>query len=199
MRSNGFAMAIAVLSLTAVTPASSMAAVQKPCTCTPAAPTAASYTWNFSREASQLLGGIQADAAKLQDHASTLNSFDMNPELSWESHADQLMSVRREVNDMGSKLCRLEVIRTAVQPWQRTAIDRVAPTVRLLADNAQDALVYVNANQGNFWTPVYRKYTQNLYAEASTLSHSVKSFEEYAKARREDTLLGKELGLRHSS
>jgi hypothetical protein len=181
----------------AALPATSLAAESH--ACAPGKPTPQSYTWDFRGEASRLLNDIQVDAAKAQQHASKLDVFAADPLISWQTHAGQLASIRREVNDMGRKLCRLEVIRRVVAPWQQEAIDRTAPSVRLMADNAEDALVFLNNNQGNFWQPDYQKYVANLDQESGQVSHSVKTFEEYAKVHSEDLHLRKELGTKAGS
>jgi hypothetical protein len=193
MQVKSFTRTLSLISALAVAPVFAVAASPKECQ--PGPPTAESYQWNFQREASQLLQGIQEDAMNAQDHANLLENFDTNLSVSWRSHAGELTAIKHEVNDMGQKLCRLETIRTALAPWQQKAVDRVAPDVRLMADNVQDAILFLNHNQNTLWLPTYRKYAKNLYQEASTLSQSVKSYEEYAKAHREDLNLGKQLGL----
>ena len=52
---------------------------------------------------------------------------------------------------MGAKLCRLETIRRGVAPWQQLAIDQIATTARLMAHNAQNAILFVNANRKELW------------------------------------------------
>jgi hypothetical protein len=164
--------------------------------CTAAAkPTAASYTWHFRAEATRLLNGIQVDAAKAQRHAATLESY-ADEHLSWQSNESQLDSIRSRVDDMGRKLCRLEQIRRVTAPWQQEAIGKVAPMVRLTADNLQDAINFLNRRQGSFWMPSYQKNVDNMYTETGKLSRSVNNLEEYASVHREDLHLAHELNLR---
>jgi hypothetical protein len=170
-----------------------------PQTCKPGAATPASYKWNFRQEASQLLDNIQRESVKVRNHADTLQTFVLNPNIAWEGHAGELAPIKREINDMGQKLCRLEVIRGVVSPWEREAIDRAAPQIRLLADNAQDALVFLDDHQGEFWMPVYRKYVTNLYNESRQLSRAMANFEEYAKAHSQVVHLHNSLGLKAGS
>lgn len=176
-----------------------IAAAATPQTCKPGVATPESYKWDFVQEASQLLDGVQREALKVESHADTLHSFVMNPYIGWEGHASELAPIKEEINDMGRKLCRLEVIRRAVSPWEREAIDRAAPQIRLLADNAQDALSYMDRNEGNFWMPDYGKYVSNLYNESSQLSQTMRNFEEYAKVHSEDVHLHQTLGLKAGS
>ena len=183
-----------VLAAMALLPVLSFGAESHPCVSE--APTAQSYTWNFSQEAAGLLNDLRADSAKAESHAATLESMTAANEVSWESHADQLSQLKTEVDDMGTKLCRLETIRRVVSPWERKAIDRSAPLVQLLADNTQDAIAYLNRYEARMWQPTYVKYTDNLYTESRQLTNSVKNFEEYAKARSKEMKLQKSLELK---
>jgi len=181
----------------AVMPALTWAAAPKECVA--AKPTPASYTWNFRGEASHLLKGIEVDAQHALNHADTLTTFTDNPDMSWEAHASQLSSLKAEINDMGGKLCRLETIRRVVAPWQQQAIDRVAPVVQLMADNADDAIRYVSTNEGRFWVPTYKAYTTNLYNEAIQVDHDVQRLQEYAKVQAQNRELQESLHMKKAS
>lgn len=167
--------------------------------CVAGRPTAASYTWNFSKEATGLLQDVQAEAHNIQDHAATLKRFTRSTDLSWQSHADQLRQMKTEINDMGQKLCRLQVIRRVLPAWQQQAIDRIAPTVQLIADNAQDAITFLNNHQEALWQPTYRHYVNNLYQESSRLSNTTSEYVQYAQARSQYMALSNELGMKASS
>lgn len=181
----------------AALPATSLAAGSPACTA--GKPTSRSYTWDFHKEASRLLGDMQADASKIEQHASTADIYSSGNQGGWQLQAGQLMSIRREVNDMGRKLCRLDAIRRVVAPWQQEAIDRTAPAVVLMVNSAEDALNFLNNNQRNFWMPAYRKYVANLNRDSSQVSNSIKNFEDYAKVQGEDLHLGTELGVKARS
>ena len=172
LRYSGLAALVAAV---VAVPVASQAAPQ---TCTAGKATPASYTWNFPTEASQLLNGIQQDANKAEDRASTLDMFTMNSNIDWQIHAFELNALRREVNDMGRKLCRLEEIRRVAAPWQRKAIDAAAPDILLMADNTGDAIHFANEYQNNFWRPSYRKNVRNVLQESGQLNQSMKTFEQ---------------------
>lgn len=81
---------------------------------------------------------------------------------------------------MGQKLCRLEQIRRVTAPWQQKAIDDAAVSVRLMTDNIQDAIDFLNEYQSNFWEPDYRHNVNNVLHESGQLSQSLRTFEQYA-------------------
>jgi hypothetical protein len=103
------------------------------------------------------------------------------------------------VNEMSTKLCRLESIRRVTDPWQQQAIDRVASTVNLLADNTQGAIEFMNNHRQELWSSTYKNYVNNLYTDANHLSNSVSDFIQYAQARDHYRTLRNELGLKSSS
>ncbi len=162
-------------------------------------PTPASYTWNFHAEAARLLNGIQVDAAKAHDRAANLDAYALDSAVSWQFHANQLATLKSVVDDMGRKLCRLEQIRRVTTPWQRKAIGDAAVSVRLMADNVQDAINFLNEYQNNFWEPGYRDNVSNVFRESGQLSQSVKTLEQYAKVHGEDLHLENELGVGSNS
>jgi len=166
--------------------------------CVSGQPTATSYTWNFRQEANTIFGDIQSDARQVVDHAATLQSFAYG-DLSREAHAVQLMRVKAAVNDMGNKLCRLETIRRVTAPWQQKTIDQIAKTARLMADNTEDAIVFVNSHPEDLWSPTYGTYVNNLYKESRGVARTSANAEEYARTLHEYRGLRNELGLKASS
>jgi hypothetical protein len=169
-------------------------ALGAPAACAAGVPTAASYNWDFPREASSLLREIRADAEQVQDQAELLRRYSLETSRTWESHADTLMAIRDKVNEMGSKLCRLETIRASALPWQREAIDRAAVMVREMAANTKQAIDFLNQNQDRFFDPEYRQYAANLDQESTRLSQTIGEFEQLAKVRQRERRLDKELG-----
>ena len=174
-------------------------AAAEPAECVAGKPTAASYTWNFQTEARDLLQQVQSEATQVRQHASVLKHLARNVDFGWESQVDQLDLVKAEVNDMGAKLCRLTVIRRVAAPWQQAAIDRITPELQMIANNADDAIQFVNRHQEALWQPVYTRYVDNLYQEANSVSNTVNNFEAYAHARTEYRELRETLGIKTSS
>jgi hypothetical protein len=167
--------------------------------CVPGQPTAASYTWDFKGEANTIFQDARVDAEQALNHADRLQSFANDAALSRETHAVELEALKQEVNNIGARLCRLETIRRVVAPWQQKEIDRIAATARLMADNTQDAISFIDAHPEDLWSPTYQKYTNNLYDEARSLAHSVGNAVAFANVSKEYRNLGHQLGIRASS
>lgn len=167
--------------------------------CAVGKPTAASYTWDFKGEANSILEEVRTDARQAMDNADELQSLEIDPNVSRETHAVQLNELKEEINDIGAKVCRLETIRRMVSPWQKRVIDQVAMTSRLMADNAQDAIALCNDNPEELKFPTYWHYTKNLYNESSTLTRSLENAVKFAGVSKEYQSLGHELGARNPS
>ena len=67
-----------------------------------------------------------------------------------------------------------------------------------MADNAQDAIVFGNTKPKDLWLATYQKYLNNLYSEASNLTHSVGKAVEFASVSKEYQELRDDLGARTS-
>jgi len=163
--------------------------------CMAGAPVPASYTWNFNKEADQLLTQMRHDAMKIRMAADDLQVLTNTPMVSWESHAWDLRVIRDEVNAMGAKLCRLEMIRRVVRPIDQQEIDRTAYTTRLLADNVEDAILFLNHHQHELWNPEYLTNASNIEKESTRLSRALTHLKEYANARGEVKDLSGTLGV----
>jgi len=152
---------------------------------------AESYTHDFKGEANAVFKDVQNDAQEALYHADQLEGFAQNGNISWESQAVQLDQVKGDINDIGAKLCRLETIRRVVAPWQQGAIDQIAMDARLMADNAQDAILFGGTHQHELWLATYRHNLDNLYNEAKGLTRSADHAVKYASVSKEYR------GLRH--
>ena len=153
--------------------------------CVPASSTAASYTWDFKAEANSIFQDLEILARQTRDDADQLQTDNRGNGDNWEIQADQLNGIKQEVNDMGAKLCRLESIRRVLAPWQQTEVDRIAEEVQLMADNTQDAIVYLNGHEEALWVPTYQKYANNLDKEAGALTQSLSNAVAYSGVSKE--------------
>ena len=151
------------------------ARVPQSCPCVSNKPTAASYTWNFKTEASQLLNDVKADALKVRMKSDRLNSLADDQEVDWQVHADLLNRIRDNINNMAAKVCRLERIRRVASRSERQEINRTLPYVESLARNADDAINRLNTSHDGLWQPVYHSYITNMYTDAKGLERTLTS------------------------
>jgi len=148
---------------------------------------------NFSRSASALLKDIPEDAQRVRYHAGVIEDFTNSQQADWEAHAHELRRIKAEVDDMGRRLGRLEMNEGATTPWEQQAIHQAAPLVQFLADNTDDAIYFLNAHQGDLWSPRYKQNAENLSAEASAIAQSIGHDEALRKT--ENSYLRRNLGM----
>ncbi len=164
---------------------------QKVKECVAGPPTAASYTWNFQKEADGILKDVQPHVETLSSEADTLQSYKNNGEIDWQAQEVMLSRMADDIDYVGHKLCRLETIRRIVTPEQQQAIDKIASGLVLMANSADDALYFGNSQPLHLWAPEYRKYMDNIYSDAQALTSSVQAAVEYAKATHPREELGR--------
>jgi hypothetical protein len=180
----------AALALCAVPASAAVASHQ----CVTAEPTAASYTWDFKGEANTIFKDIQSEAQDALYHADMLQSFARDPHMTWDTHADELEYLKSDINDIGAQLCRLQTIRRVVAPWQQNEIDQIATDTQLMADNAEDAIVFGNTHRNELWLAAYQKNVNNLEDEATALTHSVGNAVQFAGVSKEYRELRHDVG-----
>jgi hypothetical protein len=176
-------IAMIVSAMPAVAAPPAVAAAAQKCACVPGKPTAASYTYDFRSEANTIFADIELQARQSLTDADALQGG-ARAGLTWESQTVMLDNLKSDINDIGVKLCRLETIRGVLAPWQQRVVDRIAASSLLLADNAQDAIQFGNANQQRLWRQPYRDYVNNLFNEAQRLKQSAGQAVDFASVSR---------------
>ena len=159
----------------------------------PAGKTVVSSTWDFKGEANTIFEDIQTYTLGAQYHAGMLDSPGYT-KLAWEAQAEQLDNLRSDINKIGDKLCPLEAIRRALAPWQQRVIDGIEGTASVLADNAQHAILFANANRNDLWDPTYRHRLDNIYSESKGLTRYVDNAVELPAVTKEYQDLRRGLG-----
>jgi hypothetical protein len=154
-------------------------ASQQPCQTS--APTALSKTWNFPKEATELLNKIHVQAYAAQRDAEGLATLSRFRQVSWQLESYHLERVKAHVDNMGKDLCRLQVIRRAALPWQQHEIDRITPMLRELASRTQDAIKQFNGHEQTYWATKLPNDWAVIRADAGQLNNSVLRQVEYAK------------------
>jgi len=169
-----------VLAAAMIVPAGLWASQQS---CQTSAPTALSNTWNFPKEATELLNSVRYRAYAVQRDSEGLARLSRSEELDWEIYSDNLTSIRHDVNKMGKDLCRLQVIRRAALPWQQHEIDRITPSLKALATRTQAAIELLNSHQQTFWATNFPNDMADIHADATRIHKSVNREVEYAKVQ----------------
>ena len=168
MKLNNLTKIVCMLAVTATSGASlaGAAASVPACACASEA-----GDWNFHSEASQLLKEIRSSAYRLTDNAQNLKAFPGG--VSWETHANELMLAREQVNAVGERILRLQAIRHALLPWQQRAVDSVTPMANALASRTEAAIGHLNDNRNHLWSETYQDHLKTLAFQAGRMNQSV--------------------------
>lgn len=137
--------------------------------CMQAKATPESYTWNFSKEGTQLINEVEHNAREVRAEAATLQSLLNSPSMDWQAHAAELTTAREQINRMGRDLCRLQTIRGQLNANQQAMVDKMAPRIKELAMFTEDAINFLNSHENTLWQPTYRTYDKDMYLEARAI------------------------------
>jgi hypothetical protein len=147
-----------------------------PATCPCGKPTAESYKWNFSKEASQILGQVQSDAYKVRDSAAEFEAdYREAAEIGWQSEGNLLERLRYQVNQMDAHICRLRTIEHMADGEQQATIKRILPQMIVVTDETQSAIRLFNNNHEDLWAPRYDQYAVALYDSANRINHDLQN------------------------
>jgi hypothetical protein len=128
--------------------------------------------WNYQQEASRLLKQIQAHANALAGDADVLSIY-AHGSISRHSHAIQVNLVKDRVNAIGKPLNRLQAIRHVAAPWQRQAIDSVAPIAASLAAQTEAAIQHLNETGKPLWVPHYTDLLRSISDRSDQVKQTI--------------------------
>jgi hypothetical protein len=133
---------------------------------------------------SQLLSQAKTQAFQLSEDAGEMASF---PYVSVprDKHATTINRIKEDVNTMNRQLTKLEEARSAALPWQRTAIDRIAPLLKEMTLNTTAAIEHLNKNQKerDLRADAYKDYLEANKDASSHLSSLISDFVDYGKTK----------------
>jgi DNA repair exonuclease SbcCD ATPase subunit len=138
-----------------------------------------------SEEINRLLAEVKAEAAALERDAVEIAAWTRARQMSWESHATNLRSMREHVNQAGQLLTRLNEAREGASLWQQEAIDRIHPLLKELADNTQSTINHLSDNQDRIYFPPYTDYAKAGADLAQELAALVSDYTKFGELEEE--------------
>ncbi|MEJ2009728.1 MAG: hypothetical protein P8Z30_16505 [Acidobacteriota bacterium] len=145
-----------------------------------------------SPEVAELLTQAQKQSVQLRDDAELMHSFSLS-NLSWQSHAEQITTVKMHINNLGKTLKQMGERREFASPWQQQAIDRITPLASELASDVEKTIEHINNNQNRLHTPQYTDYLASNSEVADSLAALISDFVSYGKNKARFERLGTEL------
>jgi hypothetical protein len=142
-----------------------------------------------SKEIHELLTQVKSEAKALERDADLLASWARGKQVIWQSHAGKLNEMKDHVNEAGQLLQKMNNARVGASAWQQTAIDRIYPLLKELADNTEATIKHVNENKSQIHFSEYRDYTKASYDLAEELAALISDYVDYGDHEAEYHLL----------
>lgn len=133
-------------------------------------------------EVTHLLADARDKAAVLSKDADGMEALTRS-DVSWQSHAVMLETIKEHVNDLARTMEKLNAERDSASDWQKQAIDRAMPLLKDLAANTTAAINHLNQNQLRPTSGSYTEYLKENAETAHELSNMISSFVRYGDTR----------------
>lgn len=147
-----------------------------------------------SPEVTNLLSKAKSHAIQLRDDSEMMHGFAMS-NLSWESHAQQITTIKGHINNLGKVLQQMSDEYEAASPWQQKAIDHVTPLAREMAANVEETIDHLGENQQRVHMPKFRDYLKANYDLSTNLSKLISDYVSYGKNKANFEKLGTTLAV----
>jgi len=135
-----------------------------------------------SPEITKLLSDAKIEAIELKSDAADVESFTRSSS-NWQSYSTRLEMVKEHINNTGKLLTKLKDAEATGSPWQRTAIKRIEPLLRELADNTTATIKHLDANKDKVHLPEFQDYVKTNYELATDLEALIRQFLDYGTAK----------------
>jgi hypothetical protein len=143
---------------------------------------AASQNNEGNPEVTRLLADAREKAAVLSRDADEMEALTRS-DVSWQTHADRLNTIKEDVNDLARTVEQLNASRASASEWQKQAIDRAMPLMKELAANTTAAINHLNENKIRPTSGSYTEYLKENAETAHQLSDMISSFVRYGDTR----------------
>jgi hypothetical protein len=135
-----------------------------------------------SEAVSKLLSEAKTQAFQLKEDASTMEAYTRS-NLSWESHSAAVEQMKEHINAAGRTMTKLGETRKTASHWQMTAIDRIAPLLKEITSNTENAIKYINKNPKRLFMTQYKDYIETNADVADKLAGLVADFVDYGNTK----------------
>ncbi len=126
--------------------------------------------------------------------AETIQAYTRS-KVSWQSHAEQLTSMKEHINALGKDAADLAAARSEGSPWQQQVIDDVDPLLRSLADHLSAMIQHLNDNQNRVHMPAFQDYAKANYEYSQRLLRMIDDYVDYEQAKSKTEALEQKLQL----
>lgn len=136
-----------------------------------------------SKAINDLLKEAQAHAMLASEDSETLESYTRSQAMSWQSHANRLITITDHANDLLRDFNKLSSMRSEGSPWQQEAIDRVDPLLKEMADHLNTTIAHFKDNKHRSNMPPFHEYVKANREYMDKTSQLISAFVDYGENR----------------
>ena len=139
------------------------------------------------------LNDAKTIVAKITKDAAQMESYTRRSRLNWETHAETLEKIKRDVNELQQNMRGLQSHRTVASAWQQEAIDRITGYANDLATNMNTTIARLNQSKSRPTAPPYPEYLKANTRIVSDLADEIDATIDYGQNKAKLDSLGQQL------
>ncbi len=122
-----------------------------------------------SKQAARLLRDIKTDAAQVRSAAARWDSLAESSGAKWMDYDRQWNEIKPSVENMQTKLARLETMQSALSPAERTELDQTKPLIAEVQSRTHQLLTLLDKPGVQTTDAKFKTYARSLRSEAGKL------------------------------
>ena len=131
----------------------------------------------------EMLAAFESKAIETRRDATMLESKRRNHQLSWQTHADKLSTMKEHINEMGKMLVELEGMKPKATLFQEKAIDAARPHLEDMAQRVEKGINWINEDRRSIAKAEYRDNLHGIWSSADELYRHLDTIIDYHEAR----------------
>jgi DNA repair exonuclease SbcCD ATPase subunit len=157
----------------------------------PPAVTSSTANWYDVEQASNLLNEMQTRALHVRKEVARLQVQEI--ELGWQAQAARLVRAKNDINTIGNDMVRLDQMRSKLEPWQQSLINKTTPALHEMVYQTDAAINRLNAHQSRTILSLtqYPKNINQIYRNATQMANTFQTVTQYAHAEEKMAELSK--------
>ena len=136
-----------------------------------------------SKAINDVLKEAESHAILASNDSETLEAYTRSHTMSWQSHANRLLTIADHANNLIQDFDKLSSMRDQGSTWQQEAIDRVDPLLKEMADHLNATIAHFRDNKHRVNMPAFHDYVKANREYMGKTSELISTFVEYGETR----------------
>lgn len=153
--------------------------------------TSTNANWYDVEQASNLFNEMNNLALKVRREVARLQV--QGDQLSWKAQSTRLARAKYDINTIGNDLEQLNEMKSRLEPWQKSLINKITPRVHGMVYQTDAALHILDAHENRTYL-VLSQYPNNIdqiYKNANQMANTIGTVTQYAQAEQKMAALKK--------